>query len=507
LRSICVQDHRALEARAPLAIACAMSEATAHAKSESAEGTFVRGLGLLDATNIVAGAMIGSGIFVVAQDIAQTVGSPGWMLMVWLVTGVMTVMVSLSYGELAAMYPQAGGQYVYLREAYSPIWGFLYGWTLFMVIQSGSIAAVGVVFAKYLGVLVPAISTSNWVWKAGEVAIGGKTIPIGVNTAQLVGIVVIALLTANNCIHLNAGKWVQNVFTTAKVIALAALIVVGLVMGQSDSAIRAPGFFTRHVGDVWGTLPMFAAFWTAMVGSMFASDAWNNVTFVAGEVRNPRRNIPLSLIFGAGGVVLLYLLVNVGYVNLLPFEAIANAPEQRVAAAAVGRLVPWGAIAISIVVMISTFGCLNGMILSGPRLYWAMAKDGLFFRAAGHLGRKSGVPVKGLVLQGVWSSLLALSGTYGDLLDYVIFAAMLFYVLTVIGIFVLRRRAPDALRPYKAWGYPAIPILYVAAATVMMLVLLVYKPLYTWPGLLIVVLGAPVYFVWRAFKPRASNCA
>jgi APA family basic amino acid/polyamine antiporter len=249
---------------------------------------------------------------------------------------------------------------------------------------------------------------------------------------------------------------------------------------------------------------MFAAFWTAMVGSMFAADAWNNVTFVAGEVRNPRRNIPLSLIFGAGGVVFLYFLVNVGYANLLPFQAIADAPEQRVAAAAVGTLVPWGAIAISVVVMVSTFGCLNGMILSGPRLYWAMAKDGLFFSAAGHLGKKSGVPVKGLVLQGVWSALLALSGTYGDLLDYVIFAAMLFYVLTVLGIFVLRRRAPDMPRPYKAWGYPVVPILYVAAALVMMLVLLIYKPLYTWPGLLIVVLGAPVYFIWRAGKKGPS---
>ncbi|MBI5536862.1 MAG: amino acid permease [Deltaproteobacteria bacterium] len=481
-----------------------MSEATKRAGGQTAEGSFVRGLGLMDATNIVAGAMIGSGIFVVAQDIAQGVGSPGWMLMVWAVTGVMTVMVSLSYGELAAMYPQAGGQYVYLREAYSPLWGFLYGWTLFMVIQSGSIAAVGVVFAKYLGVLVPGISTSTWLFKLGDITAGSKTIPIGLNTAQAVGILVIALLTANNCINLNAGKWVQNVFTTAKVISLAALIVVGLTCGQAASAFHEPGFFTRRVGEAFGTLPMFAAFWTTMVGSMFASDAWNNVTFVAGEVRNPRRNIPLSLIFGAGGVVFLYFLVNVGYANLLPFQAIASAPEQRVAAAAVGTLVPWGAIAISVVVMVSTFGCLNGMILSGPRLYWAMAKDGLFFSAAGHLGKKSGVPVKGLVLQGVWSAILALSGTYGDLLDYVIFAAMLFYVLTVVGIFVLRRRAPDMERPYKAWGYPVVPILYLAAAVVMMLVLLVYKPLYTWPGVLIVALGVPVYFVWRASKGGRS---
>lgn len=471
-----------------------------------AEGSFVRGLGLIDATNIVAGAMIGSGIFVVSQDIAQGVGAPGWMLAVWAVTGVMTLMVSLSYGELAAMFPQAGGQYVYLREAYSPVWGFLYGWTCFMVIQAGSIAAVGVVFARYLGVLVPWVSTSNWLVKVGEVTIGEKTLPIGLNTAQAVGIAVIALLTANNCINLKAGKWVQNVFTFAKVISLVALIAVGLLIGQPGSALHEP-WFVRNTGEGWGTLPLFAAFWTVMVGSMFASDAWNNVTFVAGEVRNPRRNIPLSLVFGAGGVVLLYFLVNVGYANLLPFHEIANAPEQRVAAAAVGRVVPWGATAISIVVMVSTFGCLNGMILAGPRLYWAMAKDGLFFKSAGHLGVRSGVPVKGLVLQGVWSSLLALSGTYNDLLDYVIFASLLFYVLTVLGVFVLRKRAPELERPYKAWGYPIVPILYVVAATVMMIVLLLYKPLYTWPGLLIVMLGAPVYFLWRGSSKTGADPA
>jgi APA family basic amino acid/polyamine antiporter len=311
-----------------------------------------------------------------------------------------------------------------------------------------------------------------------------------------VGIGVIALLTANNCINLNAGKWVQNVFTIAKVVALAALIV-GFTMGRPDAAIHEPGFFTRRTGAGFSDVPLFAAFWTSMVGSMFASDAWNNVTFVAGEVRKPKRTIPLSLIFGAGGVVLLYVLVNIGYTNLLPFQEIASAPEQRVAAAAVGRVVPWGATAIAVVVMVSTFGCLNGMILSGPRLYWAMAKDGLFFKAAGHLGKKSRVPVQGLILQGVWSCLLALSGTYGDLLDYVMFAAMLFYVLTVVGIFVLRRRAPQLERPYRAWGYPVVPILYIAAAVTMMLVLLTYKPLYTWPGLLIVMLGAPVYFIWR----------
>jgi APA family basic amino acid/polyamine antiporter len=480
-----------------------MTNTTASEGSARKEGSFVRGLGLFDATSIVAGGMIGSGIFVVSQDIAQTVGSPGWLLGAWLITAVMTVAVALAYGELAAMFPQAGGQYVYLREAYSPLVGFLYGWTLFMVIQSGSIAAVGVAFAKYLGVLVPGISTSSWLWRAGDVHLGGKTIPVGLNTAQLVGIGIIALLTANNCINLSAGKWVQNVFTAAKALSLGALVVIGFAFGKPDSALHAPSLFARDTGEGMGTLPLFAALWTAMVGSMFAADAWNNVTFVAAEARKPRRDVPLSLVLGAGGVVLLYFLVNVGYLNVLPFRGIVDAPEQRVAAAAMGRVVPWGATAISIVVMVSTFGCLNGMILTGPRLYWAMARDGLFFRSAGRLGARSGVPTWGLVVQGVWSSVLALTGTYNDLLDYVIFAAMLFYVLSVVGIFVLRRRAPGLERPYRAWGYPVVPALYVVAASVMMLVLLAYKPLYTWPGLGIVALGIPVFAAWRALGRRA----
>ncbi|HEY3357256.1 MAG TPA: amino acid permease [Polyangia bacterium] len=473
------------------------------------EGSFVRGLGLFDATSIVAGAMIGSGIFIVSQDIAQTVGAAGWLLVVWVVTGIMTVMVSLSYGELAAMYPEAGGQYVYLREAYSPLWGFLYGWTLFMVIQSGSIAAVGVAFAKYLGVLVPGISTSNWLWHATDLHVGAMTIPVGLNTAQLVGIGVIALLTANNCINLRAGKWVQNIFTVAKVIALAAIIVVGFAAGRPDSALRQPGFWAAHTakGLPLAGFTLFAAVWVAMVGSMFAADAWNNVTFVAAEVKNPRKNVGRSLIFGAGGVILLYVLVNIAYLNVLPFQGIADAPEQRVAAAAMGRVVPWGALAISVVVMISTFGCLNGMILTGPRLYYAMAKDGLFFEAAGQLGARSRVPVKGLVIQGIWSAVLTLTGTYSDLLDYVIFAAMLFYVLTIAGIFVLRKRAPDLERPYKAWGYPVVPAIYILAALIMMVVLLFYKPLYTWPGLGIVALGVPVYFVWLALRRRRRAAA
>lgn len=472
-----------------------------------AESRFVRELGLFSATAIVAGAMIGSGIFVVSQDMAQTIGSPGWLLVAWVVTAAMTLMGALGYGELAAMFPRAGGQYVYLREAYSPVFGFLYGWTLFLVIQSGTIAAVGVAFAKYLGVIVPAVSSKNWLWHPTDLVIAGKTIPVGLNSAQGVGILVIALLTVNNCINVKAGKWVQNVLTTAKVLSLVALVAVGVLFAQPDGALHEPGFFARRAGGDYATVPLFAAFWAAMVGSMFSSDAWNNITFVAAETKNPRRHIPLALVIGTGGVVLLYLLANVAYCSLLPFDQIAHAPEQRVAAAAVARVVPWGAVAISVVVMISTLGCLNGMILAGPRLYWAMAKDQLFFQPAGRLGKRSAVPVFGLVLQGVWAAVLAMSGTYSDLLDYVIFAAMLFYVLTTIGIFVLRSRAPEIARPYRAWGYPVVPALYVVAALTMMGVLLFYKPLYTWPGLGIVALGLPVYALWRLLQRRSARVA
>jgi APA family basic amino acid/polyamine antiporter len=296
---------------------------------------------------------------------------------------------------------------------------------------------------------------------------------------------------------------VQNVFTAAKVISLAGIIAVGLVCARSDGALSEPGFFAaRGAGgaDLVG-LALFAAIWTSMVGSMFAADAWNNVTFVAAEVRDPQRNVGRALIFGAGGVILLYILVNVAYLALLPVKGIAEAPEQRVAAAAMARVVPWGGLLISVVVMISAFGCLNAMILSGPRLYYAMARDRVFFDAAGQLSPR-GVPAKGLAIQAVWSALLALSGTYNDLLDFVMFAALLFYVLTVAGIFILRRRVPNLERPYRVWGYPWVPGAYLALATVMMLVLLICKPLYTWPGLGIVALGVPVYFGWRALRLR-----
>ncbi len=467
------------------------------AQNPQKSGQFIKSLGLLDSTNIVAGGMIGSGIFVVSQDISYSVGSPGMLLAVWLLTAVMTIAVAITYGELAAMFPQAGGQYVYLKEAFSPMWGFLYGWTSFAVIQTGTIAAVAVAFAKYLGVLAPSVSTNNWLFKIGELHLGERVLSMGLNTAQLVGIIVVIILTAINCINLNAGKWVQNIFTSAKLLSLLILVFVGFIFFQPDSALTQGDLFLRQEGEGWSSLVLFAAVWTAMVGSLFSSDAWNNITFVAGEVKNPQRNLPLSLFLGVGGVVLLYFLVNVSYLSILSFDEIAHAPESRVAALAMGKLFPWGAIAISLIVMVSTFGCLNGIILAGPRLYWAMAQDNLFFKFAGELGEKSRVPQKGLILQGIWACLLTISGTYGDLLDYVIFAALLFYVLTVIGVFVLRKRQPNMPRPYRAWGYPIVPIFYIVLAVTMMLVLLIYKPLYTWPGLGIVALGAPIYFLWK----------
>jgi APA family basic amino acid/polyamine antiporter len=468
-------------------------------RPEASEQGFVRGLGLGSATAIVAGALIGSGIFIVSQDIASTLGAPGWLLAVWVATMLITVMGTLCYGELSAMYPRAGGQYVFLREAYGPFWGYLYGWTLFLVIQSGTIAALGVAFGKYLGVLAPWISSSNWLWRVASFDLLGKEITVGLSTAQLAGILAILALTLNNVVGLNAGRLVQNVLTFAKVLALGAVVVVGFCLGMPDGALRQPGFFEAHdaSGAALAGWPLFVAFWSAMVGSMFAADAWNNVTFVAAEVRSPQRNVPLALVAGAGGVTLLYVLANVGYLNVLTFDGLADAPDQRVAAAMMARLVPWGAVAIALVVVVSTFGCLNGIVLAGPRAYFAMANDGLFFKAAGRLSARGRVPAGGLWLQAAWACLLTLSGTYSNLLDYVIFACLLFYVLTVAGLFVLRRKAPDLPRPYRVIGYPWLPAAYVLLTAMMMVVLLLYKPAYTWPGLGLVGLGIPVYFVWK----------
>jgi len=482
------------------------------------EEKFVRGLGLLDSTMLVAGSMIGSGIFIVSAIIARQVGAPGWLLVVWLVTGLLTLMASLSYGELAAMMPKAGGQYVYLREAFSPLWGFLYGWTLFLVIQTGTIAAVAVGFARYSGVLVPWVSESTYL--IAPIRFGGYAFSL--STAQFVGLCMIALLTFMNTRGLKLGKLVQNVFTTAKTGALIGLIILGIIVGLRSGA-GAENF--SHFWTLRGTLQevgpgltaavafgLFVGICVAQTNSLFSADAWNNITFTAGEVKEPRRNVPLSLALGTILVITLYLLANVAYLIALPWDAIQNAPSDRVASETANVIFPGtGATIMAIAIMISTFGCNNGLILAGARAYYAMARDGLFFRKVGHLN-KNHVPAWGLIIQGIWAGALVLPRTvktdaagnvtgygnlYGNLLDYVISAALIFYILTIAGIFVLRRKRPNAERPYKAFGYPIVPVLYIIGATVILAVLFIYQTATTWPGLIIVLTGVPIYFLWR----------
>ncbi|HUB31808.1 MAG TPA: amino acid permease [Bryobacteraceae bacterium] len=452
------------------------------------ESGLTKGLGLVDSTTLVMGSMIGSGVFIVAADISRQVRSPGLLMVTWVVTALLTLIAALSYGELAAAMPQAGGQYVYLREAFGPLYGFLYGWTLFLVIQTGTIAAVAVAFAKFTGVFLPWISAQHYL-------IGGGR--LGLTTQQLLAIAVIVFLTASNTRGIRTGAMVQNIFTFAKVGALAGLIGFGLLVGR-NSAAAAGNFhdFFRGVGWGWETVRLVGV---AMVGSLFSSDAWNNVTFTAGEVRNPRRNLPLSLALGVLIVSALYLATQFVYLNLLTFPEIQHAAEDRVATAAAAKM--FGPVAVQLMaaaIMISTFGCANGLILSGARVYFAMARDKLFFRRAAALDTRTHAPVFSLAVQCVWAVLLTLSGSYNDLLDYVIFAVLLFYILTIAGLFVLRRTRPDLDRPYRAFGYPVLPALYIVAAGLIEILLLLYKPNYTWPGLIIVLLGLPVYYLWRA---------
>jgi len=477
---------------------------------------------------LVAGSMIGSGIFIVSSIIARQVGSPGWLLVVWIVTGLLTLTAALSYGELAAMMPKAGGQYVYLREAFSPLWGFLYGWTLFLVIQTGTIAAVAVGFGRYMGVLVPWVSESNYI--IAPIRFGGwfSGYAVSLSIAQLVGLSLIAFLTFTNTRGLEIGKLVQNIFTTAKTGALIALIVLGIIVGLRSGA-GAENF--SHFWTIRGDLQevgvgltaatafgLFVGICVAQTNSLFSADAWNNITFTAGEVINPRRNVPLSLAFGTFLVIGLYLLANVAYLATLPFAAIQNAPSDRVASETANVIFPGaGAAIMAVAIMVSTFGCNNGLILAGARAYYAMARDGLFFRSVAELN-KFRVPAWGLVIQGIWAGALVLPRTvktnaagnvtgygnlYGNLLDYVISAALIFYILTIIGIFLLRRKQPDTERPYKAFGYPLVPALYVVGATVILVVLFVYQTATTWPGLMIVLTGVPIYFVWK-FLGRKS---
>ena len=475
---------------------------------------FIRGLGLLDSTMIVAGSMIGSGIFIVSADISRQVGAPGWLLVVWIVTGLLTLMAALSYGELAAMMPKAGGQYVYLREAFSPLWGFLYGWTLFLVIQTGTVAAVSVGFAKFLGVLWPKIAIDNYVIAPVRLTSGYA---VSLSTAQLIGIVMIALLTFMNTRGLKLGKLVQNVFTITKTGSLIALIVLGVLVGWNADAVHVNFGNFWHVGGqlqdvgrgLTAALPfgLFVGICVAQTNSLFSADAWNNITFTAGEVKDPKRNIPLSLAFGTFLVIALYLLANVAYLVTLPIETIKTVPADRVASATANVVFPGhGAAIMAVAIMISTFGCNNGLILAGARAYYAMARDGLFFQRSGELNHKH-VPAWGLIVQGIWAAALVLPRTinkdgsfgslYNDLLTYVISAALIFYILTILGIIVLRKKRPNADRPYKAFGYPIIPVLYIVGASVITIVLFIYQPAQTWPGLAIVATGIPVYFIWR----------
>ncbi len=461
------------------------------------------GLSLFDSTTIVAGSMIGSGIFIVSADITRELGSPAGLLSSWVVAGLMTIAGALAYGELAAMMPQAGGQYVYLREAYGKLWAFLFGWTLLLVIQTGTIAAVAVAFARFLGVMWPALGSNLWV------GIGSA----GLSGERVGAIVVIAVLTAANLRGLDIGRQVQNWFTSAKILSLALIIVVGCVLFPNAAAIRA-NFGSAHAffSGSASNAGFLAAFGAAMVGSLFSADAWASVTFTAAEVRNPRRDLPRALAIGTGLVIGLYVLANVAYLSTLPAagsaganavfaRGISHATSDRVAAAAMQSAIgAAGAWITAILVMISTFGCANGLILTGARVIYAMAEDGVFFAPAARLN-KNRVPAFALILQAVWACILALSGTYSDLLDYVIFAQLLFYVLTVGAVFVLRKTRPAAPRPYRAWGYPIIPAAYIVAAVALMLDLLAVRPRFTWPGLGIVVAGAVVYAIFIRRRP------
>ncbi|WP_044178091.1 APC family permease [Granulicella mallensis] len=482
-------------------------------------------MGLFSATAIVMGSMIGSGIFIVPADMSRVLGSPALLIAAWLVTAVMTLIGALSYGELAAMMPKAGGQYVYLREGLGPIWGFLYGWTLFLVIQTGTIAAVGVAFGKFLGVFFPGVSQNRWLWHIGS----GN---IGLNTANLAAIAVITLLTFTNTRGVKLGAAVQNVFTSAKVLALLGMVAVGVV-AKNAVAIAAnfgagwhaffanAGWHTQHavqvgVGGPIEYVGIFTVIAVVQVGSLFSSDAWNNVTFTAGEIRNPKRNLPLSLALGTGVVLLLYILCNFVFLSVLPMVGSASATtlagrgiqfasEDRVATAVMqSAFAGIGAKLMAAAILVSTFGCVNGMLLAGARVYYAMSQDGLFFKSVGKLDEKTKTPVNSLWIQWAWTCLLCLSGSYGQLLDYVIFAVLVFYVLTIVGLFRLRRTRPDAPRPYRAFGYPVLPALYIVMALWICVVLLRYKPQYTWPGLLLVLLGVPVYWIWTRRAAKAA---
>ena len=519
---------------------------TSIAQPESAQpqpgaGTqMTQSLGLFSATTLVVGSMIGSGIFLVDCDIARGTDSPALFLAAWVVTAAMTIICALSYGELASMMPKAGGQYVYLRESLGPLWGFLYGWTLFLVIQTGTIAAVCVAFGKFLGVFFPTVSSTHWLWhiahvpaiRVGPMVLGNME--IGVSTANLTGIIVVAVVAAVNIRGVQFGALVQNVFTVAKALSLAALVILGFTIGRNSAAIAANfgehwGAFWRNAGwsalhpvqvGVQGPIVMvnlLVILAVVQVGSLFSADAWNNVTFTAGEIKNPRRNIPLSLAMGTGFVLVTYILASTAYILVLPLHGdphgatvfargVQYAAEDRIGAAVLQQIFPHiGGYLMAAAILVSTFGCANGMTLAGARVYYAMAQDKLFFQSVGKLHPKFKTPAAGLIVQAIWTIFLCVSGSYSQLLDYIIFAALVFYALTIVGLFVLRVKQPNAPRPYKAIGYPVLPALYIVMAGCVCAVLLRYKPQYTWPGLILVLLGIPVYMYWSRGAKKAAS--
>ncbi len=491
------------------------------------------------------GSMIGSGIFIVSADISRLVDSPVLLIGAWVLTGFLTISGALAYGELAAMMPHAGGQYVYLREAFGRMWGFLYGWTLFMVVQAGTIAAVGIAFGKFLGVFVRSVSSTNWLSPVVHVPLlpfhlypGGPTIAlgnmdVGLNTQNLAAILVVVFLSVLNIFGVRTGAIVQNIFTIAKTAALLGLVLLGLLIGRNAQAIAAnfgsqfwrnAGWHSLHpvqvgVGGPMAMVGILTIIAVAQVGSLFSSDAWNNITFTAAEVQNPKRNLPLALVLGTGAVTLLYVLANFVYLSVLPLQGdahgatilargIQHASEDRVATAVVQQIFgSSGAYIMAAAILVSTFGCNNGLILAGARVYYAMAKDGLFFHGASKLHPKYRTPAHALIMQCVWTCILCISGSYGQLLDYIVFAVLVFYILTIAGLFVLRIKRPDEPRPYRAIGYPVLPALYILFATFIDVVLLRYKPQYTWPGLIIVLLGIPVYFLWSKRNPQVREQA
>ena len=469
----------------------------------SEETRFKRSLGLLDATMIVVGSMIGSGIFIVSADITRSVGSAGWLILVWVLTGILTLIAAVSYGELSGMYPRAGGQYVYLKEAFSPLVGFLYGWAFFAVIQAGSIAAVGVAFSKFAAYIFPGLGEDHILFDLGF---------LHISAAQVTSIGLIVVLSFINTLGVKEGKLIQTVFTLAKIVALAALVIFGFWLGARSDIARA----NWHTGFALGSragrnilpyigLAGLGAIASSMVGSLFSSDSWNNVTFIAGEIKRPERNIGLSLFLGTLIVTAIYVATNLMYVSVLPLHDIAHSENDRVGVTASLQIFGSnGTTVMAVLLMISTFGCDNGLILSGARVYYTMARDGVFFRKIGVLNRNA-VPGRALWIQCIWASVLCLSGKYNELLDYVIFVVLIFYILTILGIFRLRRTKPDWPRPYKAFGYPVLPLLYVAFAGAICVLLFVYKPKFTWPGLGIVLLGIPIYYaITKSVKENPS---